>query len=72
MLVDDVEPDTGRAIGRSRWDAPEIDGTVIVHEATGIKPGDMVSVRVTDSDEYDLFGVPEVVAAADERRTISA
>ncbi len=43
---------------RSQWDAPEIDGTVIIHEAEGIKPGDMVSVTVTDSDEYDLFGVP--------------
>ena len=63
VLVDDVDLDTGRAIGRSQWDAPEIDGTVIVYEADGIKPGDKVSVRVTDSDEYDLFGVPETVAA---------
>ena len=58
VLVDDVEPDTGRAVGRSQWDAPEIDGTVIIHEADGIKPGDMVSVTVTESDEYDLYGVP--------------
>jgi ribosomal protein S12 methylthiotransferase len=58
VLVDDVEPDTGRAVGRSQWDAPEIDGTVIIHEADGIKPGDMVSVKVTESDEYDLYGVP--------------
>jgi ribosomal protein S12 methylthiotransferase len=62
VLVDDVEPGTGRAIGRSQWDAPEIDGSVIIHEADGIKPGDMVSVRVTESDEYDLFGVPEALA----------
>ncbi len=58
VLVDDVEPETGRAVGRSQWDAPEIDGTVIIHEADGIKPGDMVSVTVTESDEYDLYGVP--------------
>ncbi len=62
VLVDDVEPGTGRAIGRSQWDAPEIDGAVIIHEADGIKPGDMVTVRVTESDEYDLFGVPEALA----------
>ena len=55
----------GRAVGRSKWDAPEIDGSVIIHEAEGIKPGDMVSVTVTDSDEYDLFGVPAAVAAKD-------
>ena len=42
--------------------AVPIDGTVIIHEADGIKPGDMVSVTVTDSDEYDLFGVPAAVA----------
>ncbi len=64
VIVDDVQPEMGRAVGRSQWDAPEIDGTVIIHEADGIKPGDMVSVTVTDSDEYDLFGVPAAKAAA--------
>ncbi len=63
VLVDDVEPDTGRAIGRSQWYAPEIDGQVIIHEADGIKPGDMVSVTISESDEYDLFGVPAALAA---------
>lgn len=62
VLVDDVQPEMGRAVGRSQWDAPEIDGAVIIHEADGIKPGDMVAVKVTDSDEYDLFGVPAAVA----------
>jgi len=66
VLVDDVEPETGRAIGRSQWDAPEIDGTVIIHEADGIKVGDKVSVLVTESDEYDLFAVPSAVAAKDD------
>ena len=64
VLVDDVQPEMGRAVGRSKWDAPEIDGAVIIHEADGIKPGDMVSVTVTDSDEYDLFGVPAAKAVA--------
>lgn len=68
VLVDDVQPDMGRAIGRSQWDAPEIDGTVIIHEADGIKVGDKVSVLVTESDEYDLFGVPSAVAAKDDRK----
>lgn len=68
VLVDDIEPDTGRAIGRSQWDAPEIDGTVIIHEADGIKVGDKVSVLVTESDEYDLFAVPSAVAAKDDSK----
>ncbi len=55
VLVDDVRPEENVAIARSQWDAPEIDGTVIVANATGIKPGDMVRVKVTGSNEYDLF-----------------
>ena len=58
VLVDDVRPEAGTAVARSIWDAPEVDGTVIIAEATGIKPGDKVSVTVTGSDEYDLFAVP--------------
>ena len=38
VLVDDVQPEMGRAIGRSQWDAPEIDGTVIIHEADDVHP----------------------------------
>ncbi|HUH77158.1 MAG TPA: radical SAM protein, partial [Devosia sp.] len=58
VLVDDVQPEANRAIARSKWDAPEIDGQVIIDNATGIKPGDMLDVTVTDSDEYDLFAEP--------------
>jgi ribosomal protein S12 methylthiotransferase len=64
VLVDDVRPAEGKAIARSKWDAPEIDGTVIIDEATGIKPGDKLAVRVTGSDEYDLFAVPAAPAKA--------
>ena len=58
VLVDDVQPEANQAIARSKWDAPDIDGQVIIAKATGIKPGDMVDVVVTDSDEYDLFAEP--------------
>ncbi len=58
VLVDDVRPEEGKAIARSQWDAPEIDGQVIISNAVGIKPGDKVSVTVTASDEYDLFAEP--------------
>ncbi len=58
VIVDDVRPEDNRAIARSKWDAPEIDGQVIVDNATGIKIGDIVSVTVTDNDEYDLFAEP--------------
>ena len=58
MIVDDVRPEENRAIARSKWDAPEIDGQVIIDNATNIKIGDIVSVNVTDNDEYDLFAEP--------------
>ncbi|MET0437188.1 MAG: 30S ribosomal protein S12 methylthiotransferase RimO [Devosia sp.] len=58
VIVDDVRPEGNIAIARSKWDAPEIDGQVIVSNATGIKIGDIVSVKVTDNDEYDLFAEP--------------
>jgi ribosomal protein S12 methylthiotransferase len=53
VLIDEVD-DEG-AVGRSSADAPEIDGSVFVDSAVPLKPGDMVRVRVTDSDEYDLW-----------------
>ncbi len=53
VLIDEVDEDG--AVGRSSADAPEIDGSVFVDSATPLKPGDMVRVRVTDSDEYDLW-----------------
>jgi ribosomal protein S12 methylthiotransferase len=46
------------ATGRSKADAPEIDGEVHLRDAGGLKPGDIVSVAIEDSDEHDLYGVP--------------
>jgi ribosomal protein S12 methylthiotransferase len=52
------------ATGRSKADAPEIDGEVHLRDAGGLKPGDIVSARIEDADEHDLYGVPlETVAA---------
>ena len=58
VLVDTVDAETGGATGRSKADAPEIDGEVHLRDAGHLKAGDIVSVRVEDSDEHDLFGVP--------------
>jgi ribosomal protein S12 methylthiotransferase len=58
VLIDAVDPDTGGATGRSKADAPEIDGEVHLRDAGGLRQGDVVSVTVEESDEHDLFGVP--------------
>jgi ribosomal protein S12 methylthiotransferase len=54
VLIDEVD-DEG-AIGRTSGDAPEIDGVIYLNGETTHKPGEMVDVRVTHSDEYDLWG----------------
>jgi ribosomal protein S12 methylthiotransferase len=58
VLLDAVDAETGGATGRSKADAPEIDGEVHLRDAGGLNAGDIVNVRVEDSDEHDLYGVP--------------
>ena len=56
VLIDAA--DGRRAIGRTHADAPEIDGVVHIAQGAGLKPGDLVRVRVTRSDAHDLWGMP--------------
>ncbi len=58
VLIDAVDEDTSGATGRSKADAPEIDGEVHLRDAGGLRPGDIVAVHLEDSDEHDLYGVP--------------
>jgi ribosomal protein S12 methylthiotransferase len=58
VLIDAVDDETGGATGRSKADAPEIDGEVYLRDASALQAGDTVRVLVEDSDEHDLFGVP--------------
>jgi ribosomal protein S12 methylthiotransferase len=53
----DVTDGEGGATGRSKADAPEIDGEVHLRDAGGLAQGDIVDVLVEDADEHDLFGV---------------
>ena len=54
VLIDGVDEEG--AVGRTYADAPEIDGAVILEGEDGLSAGDMVRVRITKSDEYDLWG----------------
>ncbi len=54
VLVDGI--DEHGAIARSHADAPEIDGLVYIRDGQHLQSGDLVDVRVTDADEYDLTG----------------
>ena len=53
VIVDEVDGEG--AIGRSKWDAPEIDGSVFLNGDTGVKPGDIVRAKVVEADDYDLW-----------------
>jgi len=55
VIVDEI--DDGTAIGRTQADAPEIDGTVAIEDGGALAPGDIVRVRITQADDYDLEGV---------------
>ena len=43
-------------IGRTRYDAPEIDNSVIFTSQKELHPGDIVKVKITDAFDYDLVG----------------
>jgi ribosomal protein S12 methylthiotransferase len=53
VLVDEVS-DEG-VIARSSADAPEIDGVVYVTSTRKLSAGDLIRVRVTDADPYDMW-----------------
>ncbi|HVQ07394.1 MAG TPA: 30S ribosomal protein S12 methylthiotransferase RimO [Allosphingosinicella sp.] len=57
VIIDAVDPEGG-ATGRSKADAPEIDGEVHLRDAGHLAQGDIVPVIVEDADEHDLYGVP--------------
>ncbi len=57
VIIDEVDEEG--AMGRSVWDAPEIDGSVFLNEDTGVAVGDIVRAKVVFADEYDLWAERE-------------
>ena len=57
VLIDEQqENEKNIYLGRSEYDAPDVDGVVFVHSTSPLKGGDFVQVRITDAYEYDLAG----------------
>jgi ribosomal protein S12 methylthiotransferase len=54
VIVDEAGEDG--ALGRTKGDAPEVDGRVLVEDGQDLEPGSIVAVEVTGSDEHDLVG----------------
>jgi len=58
IIIDEVGPQmaNGLAKGRSKGDAPEIDGTVYVASRRPLRVGEFATVKIERAAEYDLHG----------------
>jgi ribosomal protein S12 methylthiotransferase len=54
IIIDSAEP--RHAEGRSKGDAPEIDGKVHIASRRPLRVGEIVTVKIEAADAYDLFG----------------
>jgi len=56
VIVDDYGELPGLVVGRSKYDAPGIDGLVYAETDGTVKIGDIIQVRITQAEAYDLHG----------------
>jgi ribosomal protein S12 methylthiotransferase len=54
VIIDEIGPTVAR--GRSKADAPEIDGSVYLSSRRPLRVGEIVTAKIERSDEYDLHG----------------
>lgn len=59
VVIEEVAEVGKILVGRTAFDAPDIDGVVYVHTTLPIEFGTFVNVKITDALEYDLIGVIE-------------
>ncbi len=55
VIIDEVT-DEGCAVGRSKYEAPDVDGVIYIQNAKELKIGQIAKVKITGSDEHDLEG----------------
>jgi ribosomal protein S12 methylthiotransferase len=58
VLVDNFNNDEGLVLARSKADAPEIDGEVILDGFEDVELGDFVDVKIVAATEHDLIARP--------------
>lgn len=54
VIIDSREGDYW--VGRSQYDSPEVDEEILITSPHELTLGQMVDVRITDCEEYDLYG----------------
>ncbi|ENN92329.1 30S ribosomal protein S12 methylthiotransferase RimO [Bartonella bovis] len=55
ILIDESQGKVAK--GRSKYDAPEIDGVIHVSSRQPLRTGEFVTVKIEQSDAYDLYGI---------------
>ena len=56
IIIDEVDAKAGTARGRSKGDAPQIDGAVHVTTHRPLRVGEIATVKIERADAYDLHG----------------
>jgi ribosomal protein S12 methylthiotransferase len=56
VILDEFDAEEGHFIGRTKADAPEIDGVVFVSGPKSLKQGAIVKVAIEDADGHELYG----------------
>lgn len=55
VLIDESQGKVAK--GRSQYDAPEIDGVVHISSRRPLRVGEFITVKIEQSDAYDLYGI---------------
>ena len=53
VIIDEL--DSEGAIGRTKGDAPDVDGSVFLDGDFDVEPGDIVKATIIEADEFDLW-----------------
>ncbi len=57
MILDEKHPDEENTwIGRTRWDAPDVDGNIFLKSSQALEAGAFYQAKITDTRDYDLVG----------------
>jgi ribosomal protein S12 methylthiotransferase len=54
VIIDDIEGEY--FVGRTEWDAPEVDGEVLIKSDKMLKLGEFYFIEIFDCNEYDIYG----------------
>ncbi len=63
VLVDGIDSEDNRYVGRAYHQAPQIDGVTYIDSDEPLSPGELVRCEVVEADGYDLIAKPQSQSA---------